>query len=128
MSRILVIDDEKDVLLLLQEALTTYGHDVTGAVSGVEAVDFLENQKADLIILDLRMPDISGLELLRWVRDHQIAAPVIVCSALSALRNEYTVSTSHVSAFIPKPIDLPHLIAEVSRALGPDSTTAMGKA
>lgn len=118
MARILAVDDERDILLLLQEALSTFGHEVTGAVSGAEAMDYLGREQPDLIILDLRMPGTSGLELLEWVRGRGNTVPVIVCSALSALRDEFALWDSHVAAFVPKPIDISRLLREVANALG----------
>ena len=122
MSRILVVDDERDILLLLQETLTGCGHTVTGAVSGAEAMDFLVRQELDLLILDLRMPDFSGIDLLHWVRERYKGLPVIVCTAYPALKNDFTLWESHVAAFVTKPIDMPNLIAEVSQALGQAGT------
>lgn len=118
MGRILAVDDERDVLLLYQEALGTFGHEVVGAVSGAEAMEFLGREMPDLIILDLRMPGISGLELLEWVRSRDNDVPIIVCSALSGLRGDYAIWSSRVAAFVPKPLDMSRLIQEVSQALG----------
>ena len=118
MARILAVDDERDILLLLQEALSTFGHEVIGAVSGAEAMDFLGREQPDLMILDLRMPGTSGLELLEWVRSRGNTVPIIVCSALSGLRDEFAFWDSHVAAFVPKPIDISRLLREVADALG----------
>src|SRR5688572_31994732 len=67
-AKILVVDDEKPILLLLKEALTQWGYDVTCAASAVEAVELLKNGLFDALISDVRMPDMSGLDLLREVR------------------------------------------------------------
>jgi len=127
-GHILAVDDERDILLLYQEALGTFGHQVTGAVSGAEAMDYLARRMPDLIILDLRMPGISGIELLEWVRDRSPDVPIIVCSALSGLQSDFAVWSSRIAAFVPKPIDMSRLIHEVSQALdhdhGADDTTA----
>ena len=120
MGHILAVDDERDILLLYQEALGTFGHQVTGAVSGAEAMDFLARRMPDLIILDLRMPDMTGLELLEWVRGRGFDVPIIVCSALSGFESDFAVWSSRIAAFVPKPIDMSRLIHEVSQVLGHD--------
>ncbi len=123
MGDILAVDDERDVLLLYQEALSAFGHQVTGAISGAEAMDYLERRTPDLIILDLRMPEISGLDLLEWVRSRDADVPIIVCSALSGLRGEFALWSSRIAAFVPKPLDMPRLIRVVAQVLGRDRAT-----
>ncbi|MFW6162005.1 MAG: response regulator [Planctomycetota bacterium] len=118
MGRILAVDDERDVLLLYQEALGTFGHEVIGAISAAEAMEVLGRERPDLIILDLRMPGTSGLDLLEWVRSRDREVPIIVCSALAGLRRDFAIWNSHVAAFLPKPLDMSRLIQEVAQALG----------
>ena len=117
MGRILVVDDEKDILLLLQEALGACGHEVTGALSGVEALDFLDQEQVDLVILDIRMPDMTGIELLERIRKSHARLPVIICSAYPWLARGYVVWSSEVAAVIPKPLDLEHLALVVAKTL-----------
>jgi DNA-binding response OmpR family regulator len=116
-GHILAVDDERDILVLYQEALGTFGHKVVGAVSGAEAMDYLERETPDLIILDLRMPGVSGLELLEWLRRRGQRVPVIVCSALSGLRDEFALSGSDIAAFVAKPPDMARLIHVVAEVL-----------
>jgi len=116
-GRILAVDDERDILLLYQEALGTFGHEVIGAVSGAEAMEYLEREAPDLVLLDLRMPDISGLEVLEWLRRRRPHVPIIVCSAVHGLRDEFAIWSAHVAAFLPKPLDMAHLLREVALVL-----------
>jgi len=116
-GRILVVDDEVDILLFMQEALEPYGHEVTGAVSGFEALDFLGEQDVDLIILDLRMPDITGLELLERIRKGDADVPIIICSGYPKLADDYRVWGSRVAAVLYKPVDPDQLVREVAGAL-----------
>jgi len=116
-GRILAVDDERDILLLYQEALGTFGHEVIGAVSGAEAMEYLERQAPDLVLLDLRMPDISGLEVLEWLRRRRPHVPIIVCSAVHGLRDEFAIWSALVAAFLPKPLDMAHLLREVALVL-----------
>jgi len=118
MKHIMVIDDERDILTCLHEALTGEGYRVTGALSGAEALDLLSRDAPDLVILDLRMPDMSGLEVLQSLRRTHPGLPVVVCSALASYRTDYDIVSSNVAAFLDKPIDLDELTAIVRRHVG----------
>jgi len=117
MGRILVVDDDADTLLFMQEALSAFGHDVTGAVSCFEALDFLAESRVDLIILDLHMPDFTGLDFLACIRKSHGDLPIIICSGYPSLRDHYRVWTSHVAAFVHKPVDPEILAREVAQVL-----------
>ena len=123
MKHVLVVDDERDILTCLDEALTGEGYRVSAALSGAEALDVLATDVPDLIILDLRMPNMSGLELLQIIRRKHARLPIIICSALSKYRNDYDIIRANVSAFVDKPIDLDKLLATV-RVLVADDRAA----
>ncbi|MFP4057440.1 MAG: response regulator [Candidatus Brocadiia bacterium] len=122
MKHVMVIDDERDILTCLHEALSAEGYRVTAAVSGAEALDVLEDAAPDLVILDLRMPDMNGIEVLQAIRRDRPELPVIVCSALSSYRNDFDIVSSNVAAFIDKPIDLDKLSQAVRQAIGGGTT------
>ena len=67
-AKILVVDDERSILLLLKEALSQWGYQVTCASSATEALELLRNELFDALISDIRMPDMSGLELLETIK------------------------------------------------------------
>ena len=85
MTRILVVDDEASARNALTRLLRHEGYDVVGAGNGREALDFLGTGSADLILLDLMMPEIDGLELLEILHEHPQwrALPVVVLTAMS---------------------------------------------
>ena len=64
-AKVLVVDDERSILLLLKEALTQWGYQVTVASSAADALNLLKSELFDALITDIRMPDMSGLELLK---------------------------------------------------------------
>jgi len=121
MKHVMVVDDEVDILTCLDEALTAEGYRVTGVASGAEALDLLAAEVPDLIILDLRMPEISGIEVLKELRAKHPQLPIVVCTALSGYRDDYDVVTSNVAAFLEKPLDIEVVVKTVRELLGPAS-------
>ena len=85
MTRILVVDDEARARNALTRLLRHEGYEVVGAGNGREALDFLGSASPDLILLDLMMPELDGLELLEILHDHPQwkALPVVVLTAMS---------------------------------------------
>ena len=118
MKHVLVVDDERDILTCLTDALAAEGYRVSAAVSGYEALDMLAQDLPDLLLLDLRMPGMSGLEVLQVIRRDYRDLPVVVCSALAAYRTDFEILNANVAAFVEKPFDLEDLIAIVRDAIG----------
>ncbi len=119
---ILVVDDEEIMRDFLVEVLEDYS--VTAVVDGSEAIKQMETQKFDLVITDLKMPKVSGEEVVRRAIELDPAYKVIVISGYSTL---FTVSQSienGACAFLSKPFSIDQLRSEVSKSLGygaPDS-------
>jgi DNA-binding response OmpR family regulator len=126
LGTVLVIDDDEDTLFFMESALGAEGHVVTGAVSAFEAIDFLGQQTVDLIILDLRMPDVTGLELLERIRKEHERVPIVVCSAYPSLADDYAVWSSHVAAVLAKPVAPARLVDTVAEVLGRAGRQAPG--
>jgi CheY-like chemotaxis protein len=119
MKQILVVDDEKNIRQLFQEELLDEGYVVTVADGGREALEKIAARKPDLVIVDIRMPDMNGLELMQEIRKDYQDLPIIVCTALRALQDDYTIWESQVSAFLAKPVDLDDLKQRVKDCIGP---------
>ena len=83
MSNILIVDDSKSIAALLEADLTAEGYSTSIACNGEEALASLANHQPDLIVLDLYMPDMTGLEVLEALRNHPIwsGIPVIMLSS-----------------------------------------------
>jgi DNA-binding NtrC family response regulator len=112
---ILVVDDEEIIRDFLLEVLEDY--DVTLACDGAEALKLIEDSSFDLVITDLRMPKVSGEEVVKRVREASPDTKVIVISGYSSL---YTVSQSvnhGACAFLSKPFSINELLQSVSGAL-----------
>ena len=114
-ERILLIDDEPSLQLTVGDQLRMEGYDVVSAISGAEALQVLRQMPPDLIILDISMPDMSGLTLLKKLSDPagKPRYPVLVFTARANM--EPFFSTINVEGFLPKTSDPSLLISEVKR-------------
>lgn len=118
MKRILVVDDEKNIRALFRDELEEDGYEVETAGGGQEALDKVAERAPDLIVLDIRMEDMTGLEVLEQVRRDHEQLPVIMCTAVRGLQDDFTVWDSKVSDYITKPVDLDVLKEKIKKALG----------
>ncbi|HEY0190645.1 MAG TPA: response regulator [Kofleriaceae bacterium] len=111
---ILIVDDELDIAELLAELLSTRGHNVTTATNGALAQALLASHDFDLVITDLMMPIVSGVELVRSMRalPRLAAVPVIM---ISAQRDIATISAGLVQATLQKPFSPRALYAAMDR-------------
>jgi two-component system response regulator FlrC len=102
-SRLLVVDDDIQMLSALEAALRRKGHTVDTASNGIDAASKLENTSADAIITDLRMPGMDGLELLYHVRRTKPSLPVIVLSAYGTVPTAVDAMKAGAADFLLKP-------------------------
>ncbi len=109
METILVVDDDKNFRLLLEAELTLEGYEVVLADNGLAALKEIKEEAPDLVILDLKMPDLHGLEVLRAIREKNKELPVINCTAYEKMQYDYTIWSGRVAAFLTKPLDLENL-------------------
>jgi len=117
MARILVVDDEPNIRRLFRDELEDEGHEIEQAGDGAEELAEQERTNPDLVILDLRMPEMNGLEFLEKIRKKRPDLPVIVCTAVRGIEADYELWSSRVSAILNKPVDLETLKSEVRKAL-----------
>lgn len=109
MKTIAVVDDDVYIGDLLEELLTAEGYAVLRAYSGTEAVMLLESKRADLVLLDLMLPGLSGEQVLERLN----GVPVIVLSARSAIEDKVKLLLSGAEDYITKPFDTAELLARV---------------
>jgi len=117
--RLLVVDDEPDVALLLEMALRRQGYDVTTVASGEEAIEQAEADPPDCVLLDIMMPGIGGLEACRRLRESARTRhlPVIMITGMSVLSPEKEVLSTGADDWLPKPFDLTELGELVNRVM-----------
>ncbi len=109
MKTILATDGNENIRLLLETELTLEGYEVILTEGGLKALRKIKKETPDLVILDLKMPDINGLEVLRTIRKENKELPIIICTAYEKMKNDYTIWSGRVAAFFTKPLDLDYL-------------------
>ncbi len=114
-ARLLIVDDEESIRLLYQQEFADEGYHVLLASSGEEALKVLEKEPVDLVILDIRMKEMSGLEALQHIVKEKKNLPVILCSAYSSYQDDF--SSWLADAYVIKSSDLTELKEEVKRLL-----------
>jgi len=102
-NKALVIDDTKSIRQLLAKCLELDGWEVSSARDGKEGLDMILNQQFDLIFLDIKLPEISGTEILRRMRSAGIQAPVIVITAYPTIKNAVDCTRLGVVSYLQKP-------------------------
>ena len=112
---ILVVDDEEIIRDFLSEVLEDYS--VSLATDGDEAIEKIRSQNFDLIITDLRMPRVSGEEVVRFTRDTYPGSKVIVISGYSSLATVSQTVQNGACAFLAKPFSIKELLQSVEQAL-----------
>jgi DNA-binding response OmpR family regulator len=117
MQKILVVDDDPNIRLIFSKTLKKDGYEVETARTGIQALEMLLDKKYDLIILDIKMPDIHGLEVLSLIRQSGNNVPIVICSAFEGMKEDFIVKSSNVFDYLVKPIDLKILNGVVKRAL-----------
>ena len=115
MSKILIIDDEKELVTLLQDELETRGHQVLAAYNGVDGVALAKKQP-ELIVLDIMMPEIDGFEFAGTVRRINETIPILFMSAKDDLPSKRKGFQLGIDDYMVKPIELDELLLRV-RAL-----------
>ena len=126
-ARILVVDDEPEILRALRTNLAAHGYAVLTAGSGAEAQALYTARRPDLVLLDLGLPDLDGLEFIAQVRAHA-ATPIVVLSARGAEGDKVRALDLGADDYLTKPFGMDEMLARVRVALRhaahPDSGTA----
>jgi two-component system, cell cycle response regulator DivK len=115
MARILVIEDDAAIRRLLQVNFAARGHSVLLAATGSEGIRLLQDEKPDLMMVDFRIPDMTGLEVIRYVHDDPALPniPMLLVTGAAAELLGDVASVKGITAIIMKPIDLTDLFRRV---------------
>lgn len=112
--KILVVDDDLSILRLYKEELEEEGYTVVTASTGVEALEQFEKETPDLVTLDIQLPDVDGIKLLRQMKEKRPRLPVIMSTAYD-YRDDFSVWASE--AYIVKSADLAEFKATIKRLI-----------
>jgi PAS domain S-box-containing protein len=118
-QRILAVDDEADNLDTLETYLIPRGYDVVRAINGENAMSILNKEKIDLVVLDVRLPDIDGFEITKHIRQNEITRllPVILITALSSSEDRIRGIETGCDDFISKPYNAQEVLARIKMLL-----------
>ena len=117
MSRLLVVDDDIQMLSALEAALRRKGHTVETASNGIDAASKLEKETVQAVITDLRMPGMNGLELQRRLSQNGNPVPIIFLSAQASEEDERSALRSGAVQFLRKPVSKEALLGAICDAL-----------
>jgi CheY-like chemotaxis protein len=112
---ILVVDDEANIRLLYQEELEDEGYRISAAASGEEALEMVPELKPDLVVMDIKMPGISGVDTLIKIKEIDKDIPVILCSAYGDYKQDFSTWAS--DAYVVKSASLDELKKAITKVL-----------
>jgi len=107
--RVLLVDDEEDFLLSSAQALERRGFQVDVAPNGVTALEKIDRVEYQVVVLDVKMPDIDGLEVFRILRQRHPSLPVVMLTGHSSLEDAFQTSRDGIADYLDKPIDMDEL-------------------
>lgn len=128
-KKILIVEDDKDLVYVLQRMVGLLGHETFHAKNGKEALNIATTKLPDLIILDIMMPELDGFEVARQIRANQVTheIPIIAVTALTAFKDKQKCFDSGCNDYIPKPMIPAKLAASVEKLLKSPPSEQLGR-
>ena len=120
-ARVLVVEDEEKVRMLLNDAFRAEGHEVVEATTGAEALKHLDNREFDLMVCDLGLPELSGLHVARWVKEFRPKLPVIIATGYAEMIAEEDYQRARIDDVIRKPYALDDVLQRAHAILAAQS-------
>ena len=117
MAKILIIDDEKQIRRVIGLQLEKSGHEVRTCANGQEGIEAIEAGRFDLVISDLQMPKVTGIEFLEYIREAKISIPIIVMTAFGSVETAVEAMKLGAVDYISKPLQLAELVLKAERIL-----------
>jgi DNA-binding response OmpR family regulator len=119
-KKVLIVDDESSMVSVLQRHVSNAGYEFSSATNGQEALDRIETDDPDLVLLDLMMPGMNGFETCRRIRENEKTKklPVLIITALRSEADSASATACGANEFIVKPIDGPLLAKRLRYHLG----------
>lgn len=106
---ILVVDDEEGIRSVLTDFLTGLNFNVIEAVNGKEALDLFKRERVDLVISDIKMPVMSGLDLLKWIKSISPKTPVLIITGYKPTKAQEDAMNTKADGYLIKPFELERL-------------------
>jgi len=121
MAKILVVDDEEHIRYLFSEELSDAGYEVVTADTGYRLLEKIEEEKPDLIVLDIKMVDYDGLDLLQDIRNKFYNMPVVLCTAYDTFKED--MKSIAADFYVIKSFDLTELKNKIAMGLEASAET-----
>ena len=124
-KKVLVVEDNELNMKLFCDLLDAFGFQTVESRDGLKAVDLARQHKPDLIIMDIQLPEVSGLDLTRWIKDDTSInkIPIMAVTAFAMRQDECLVREAGCEAYMSKPIQMMPFIDTVRRLTGPRTAT-----
>ena len=118
--KILYVEDNEDNIFVLESRLKRQGHTVVIARDGASGVQLAASERPDLILMDIQLPEVSGLEVTKWLKDDPElkAIPVVAVTAFAMKGDEERIREGGCEAYLSKPISVGKFIETVRRFIG----------
>jgi len=116
-NRLLVVDDEESLRTVLCSELVSEGFKVQNAGDGDEAIEILNKEEFDLVLLDIKMPRVNGFDVLKHVKEKHPATKVVMLTGFADLKNAIESKKLGAEDFVSKPYDLVDLLTTIERVL-----------
>lgn len=127
---ILIVEDCQSNMMLFCDLLERVGYDILRAETGLSAIRLARTHRPDLILLDIKLPDIDGTKVVRWLRANENLrdVPVVAVTAFAMQGDRERILNAGVDAYVSKPISIPNLLKVVERFIGTKSLSFGGAA
>ena len=123
---VLIVEDNELNMKLFCDLLEAHGYTTVGTSDGLQALDLAREHRPDLIIMDIQLPEVSGLEVTKWLKDDEElkGIPVIAVTAFAMKGDEEKIRQGGCEAYIAKPISVAHFVETVHRFVGEETEGA----
>ena len=117
---VLIVEDNELNMKLFRDLLEAHGYQTSGTSNGHEALSLVRQMRPDLILMDIQLPQVSGLEVTRWIKDDPElrAIPVVAVTAFAMKGDEERIREGGCEAYLSKPISVGKFIETVRRFIG----------
>ena len=122
-KKVLVVEDNALNMKLFCDLLDAFGYDAVPTPDGFKAIDLAREHRPDLIVMDIQLPDVSGLDITRWIKDDPDLAgiPVLAVTAFAMRTDEMRVKEAGCEGYMSKPIQMMPFISKVQSLLGAEA-------
>jgi two-component system, cell cycle response regulator DivK len=118
-KKVLIVEDNELNMKLFRDLIETCGHEILEARDGIEALKLARQHRPNLILMDIQLPEVSGLEITRWLKedDELRAIPVVAVTAFAMKGDEEKIRSGGCEAYIAKPISITDFLETIGRFL-----------